>query len=159
MRYDFSDQSELFRIALEILEDYTIASWSVGGGTALSSLYYQHRMSYDIDIFVEDYGEIQRLLAFQEEIAHNLGIDSTYIQSSSTGITFILDDESHGLKLDFVYSPVLTEDPFTLKEVFGVPNVKAQTPWEIVAKKLMFREKATIRDFVDYVNESRLKLM
>jgi hypothetical protein len=150
MRYNFLEQSELFHIALEILEDYTIKSWSFGGGTALSSLYYQHRMSYDIDIFVEEYGEIQRLLAFGEEIAQNLGIDSNYIQSSPTGITFILDDESHGLKLDFVYSPALSEDPFVVKEVFGVSDVKAQTPQEIIAKKLKFREKATIRDFVDY---------
>jgi len=150
MRYDFSNQSELFHIAVEILEDYDIISWSFGGGTALSSLYYQHRMSYDIDIFVEEYGEIQRLIEFEEEIAHNLGIDNNYIQSSPTGITFVLDDESHGLKLDFVYSPALTNDPFLKKEVFGVSNIKAQTPQEIIAKKLKFREKATIRDFVDY---------
>ncbi|WP_353662636.1 nucleotidyl transferase AbiEii/AbiGii toxin family protein [Hydrogenimonas sp. SS33] len=150
MRYDFSEQSELFHIALAILEDYTIESWSFGGGTALSSLYYRHRMSYDIDIFVEEYGEIQRLLAFQEEIAGNLAIDSSHIQASPTGVTFILEDESHGLKLDFVYSPALTEDPFVVKEVFGVSDVKAQTPQEIIAKKLKFREKATIRDFVDY---------
>jgi len=150
MRYDFSDQSELFHIALQILEDYGITSWSFGGGTALSQLYYQHRMSYDIDIFVEEYGEIQRLIEFQEEIAGNLGIDGSYIQSSTTGVTFILDDDSHGLKLDFVYSPALTDDPFLKKKVFGVPNVKVQTHQEIIAKKLKFREKATIRDFVDY---------
>lgn len=134
MRYDFSAQSELFHIALEILEDYNISSWSFGGGTALSSLYYRHRMSYDIDIFVEEYGEIQRLLTFQEEIAHNLGVDSNHIQSSPTGVTFILDDESNGLKLDFVYSLALTEDPFVTKEVFGVPEVKAQTPRRLLLK-------------------------
>jgi len=29
-------------------------------------------------------------------------------------------------------------------------DVKVQTPQEIIAKKLKFREKATIRDFIDY---------
>ena len=160
MHYDFSDQSELFHIALDILEDYGITSWSFGGGTALSLLYYQHRMSYDIDIFLEDYSEMQRLIEFQEEIAENLGIDNNYIQSSTTGVTFILDNKSHGMKLDFVYSPALTNDAFGGKEVFGIRNVRVQTSQEILAKKLKFREKATIRDFVDYaIGQERDQIM
>jgi hypothetical protein len=68
-QFDFSSQAELFSIAVAILEDYNITAWSFGGGTALSLLCYQHRMSYDIDIFVEDYSEIQRLVDNQDEIA------------------------------------------------------------------------------------------
>ncbi|WP_457606269.1 nucleotidyl transferase AbiEii/AbiGii toxin family protein [Nitratifractor sp.] len=153
--YDFSSQSELFQIALEILEDYEINSWSLGGGTTLSVLHYQHRMSYDIDIFLEDYSEIQRILTFQNEIAANLGIDDTLIQASTTGITFILDDEGYGLKLDFVYSPALTQGAYEYKDIFGHSGVKVQTAKEIIAKKLKFREKATIRDFVDYAIAQR----
>jgi len=148
--YDFSSQSELFHIALEILEDYDIHSWSFGGGTALSMLYYQHRMSYDIDIFLEDYSEIQKIIRFQEEIACNLGIDPSLVQSSSTGVTFIIDDADYGLKLDFVYSEPLTKNPFIYTKVFGVDKIKVQTSKEIISKKLKYREKATIRDFVDY---------
>lgn len=48
--YDFSVQKQLFEIVYQILEDYDISDWSFGGGTALSYCYYQHRMSYDIDI-------------------------------------------------------------------------------------------------------------
>ena len=148
--FDFSDQARLFDIALEILEDYGITAWSLGGGTALSMLYYRHRLSYDIDIFIESFGEIQRILDHQEEIAANLGINHNAILSSPTGVTFVLDDEAHGLKLDFVYSPALTSKPFVQRDVFDHSNVRVQTPLEIVAKKLKFREKATIRDFVDY---------
>jgi len=54
----FNNALQLFRIALENLEDCNISSWLFGGGTVLSLLYYHHRMSYDIDIFVEEYGEI-----------------------------------------------------------------------------------------------------
>ncbi len=148
--FDFSDQARLFDIALEILEDYGITAWSLGGGTTLSMLYYRHRLSYDIDIFIESFGEIQRILDHQEEIAANLGIDRNAILSSPTGVTFVLDDEAHGLKLDFVYSPALTSEPFVQRDVFDHSNIRVQTPLEIVAKKLKFREKATIRDFVDY---------
>ena len=154
-KYDFSSQSELFQIALDILEDYKIKSWSFGGGTALSFLYYRHRMSYDIDIFVDDYSEIQKILAFQDEISANLGIDDSLIQTSTSGITFILDDEGYGLKLDFVYSPALTQHAYEHRDVFGHSGVKVQTAKEIIAKKLKFREKATIRDFVDYAVAER----
>jgi hypothetical protein len=148
--YNFSSQSELFQIALEILDDYDIKAWSFGGGTALSMLYYQHRMSYDIDIFLEDYSQMQKIIRSQEEIANNLGIDPLSVQSSSTGVTFIIDDTNYGLKMDFVYSEPLTKDPFSYTEVFGIDNVKVQTAKEIISKKLKYREKATIRDFVDY---------
>ena len=148
--FNFSDQAELFEIALAILEDYDITTWSLGGGTALSMLYYRHRLSYDIDIFIESFGEIQHVLEHQEEIAANLGIGRNAILSSPTGVTFVLDDEAHGLKLDFVYSPALTSKPFVQRDVFDHSDVRVQTPLEIVAKKLKFREKATIRDFVDY---------
>ncbi len=143
---DFSDQARLFDIALAILEDYDITTWSLGGGTALSMLYYRHRLSYDIDIFIESFGELQRILDHKEEIAANLCIDRKAILSSPTGVTFVLDDEAHGLKLDFVYSPPLTSKPFVQCDVFDHSDITVQTPLEIVAKKLKFREKATIRD-------------
>ena len=73
MAYNFSTQKELFHIAYQILQDYSVSDWSFGGGTALSSLYYGHRMSYDIDIFSEDYSGIQTIIAAQKEITQNLG--------------------------------------------------------------------------------------
>ena len=148
MNYDFSTQKKLFFIAYQILQDYSITNWSFGGGTALSSVYYNHRMSYDIDIFSEDYSLIQKIISAQKEITHNLGINELAVDVSSSSITFYLKEGS--LKLDFVYSPALTSNPYNYKSVFGFANIKVQTPQEIIAKKLKFREKATIRDFVDY---------
>jgi hypothetical protein len=157
-QYDFSTQKELFNISCQILSDYEIKDWSFGGGTALSILFYQHRMSYDIDIFSEDFSAIQRLIENKEEIAKNLGIDMIEVRSSNTGVTFGLDDG--GLKLDFVYSPALSSEPYVIKDVFGYTNIKVQTPLEIIAKKLKHREKATIRDFVDYaIVEERAQLL
>jgi len=150
VQYDFSTQEELFDISCQILNDYEISEWSFGGGTALSAFYYQHRMSYDIDIFSEDFSSISKLIQHKEEIAQNLGIPLLQVQSSPTGVTFILDTQENGLRLDFVYSPALTSNPYEIKDVFGYTDVKVQTPIEIIAKKLKHREKATIRDFVDY---------
>ena len=148
--YDFSTQQELFEIAYAILEDYNIDDWSFGGGTALSYCYYKHRMSYDIDIFSEDYSAIGRLVENKEEIAQNLGISLNQVESSPSGITFILEEDSHGLKLDFLYGSSLTLTPYVLKDVFGFKNIKVQTPLEILARKLKHREIVTIRDFVDF---------
>ena len=148
--YDFSTQKKLFEIAYAILEDYNIEEWSFGGGTALSYCYYKHRMSYDIDIFSEDYSAIGKLVENQEEIAKNLGISLTQIESSPSGITFILEEEGHGLKLDFLYGSSLTSTPYILKDVFGFIHIKIQTPLEILARKLKHREIITIRDFVDF---------
>ena len=136
MSYEFSSQAKLFSIALDILEDYNITDWSFGGGTALSYLYYSHRMSYDIDIFLEDFSSMQVIVEYQEEIARNLSIGKQYIKSSPMGVTFTLDANSLGLKLDFVYSPALTSNPYNDKTVFGFKEIKTQTPLEIIAKKL-----------------------
>jgi len=148
--YNFSTQKELFEIAYAILEDYNIKEWSFGGGTALSYCYYEHRMSYDIDIFSEDYSAIGRLVENQEEIAQNLGISLSQIESSPSGITFILEEQGHGLKLDFLYGSSLTSIAYSLKDIFGFTNIKIQTPLEILARKLKHREIITIRDFVDF---------
>jgi len=146
--YDFSTQKELFDISCQILSDYEIIDWSFGGGTALSAIFYQHRVSYDIDIFSEDFKSIDRLISNQEEIAKNLGIDMISVKSSTSGVTFGLDNGS--LKLDFIYSTALTKEPYIIKDIFDYSDIKVQTPIEIIAKKLKYREKATIRDFVDY---------
>jgi len=158
MVYDFSIQKELFSVAYQILQDYSISDWSFGGGTALSSIYYNHRMSYDIDIFLEDYSAIQKIISAQKEVCKNLGIDELAVDASFTGITFYLEGGS--LKLDFVYSPALTSNPYNYKTVFRFTDIKVQTPLEIIAKKLKFREKATIRDFVDYaISQEQDKIM
>ncbi len=148
--YDFSIQKQLFEIAYQILEDYEVTDWSFGGGTALSYCYYQHRMSYDIDIFLEDFSAITILLDNKDEIARNLGIPISLVKSSSSNLTFILKENDEGLKLDFLYGTALTSTPYCSKTIFGFQNITLQTPMEILARKLKHRETVTIRDFVDF---------
>ncbi|MEV9594034.1 nucleotidyl transferase AbiEii/AbiGii toxin family protein [Aliarcobacter butzleri] len=150
LAFSFDEQESLLKIAIEILEDYNVQSWSFGGGTALSVLYYNHRMSYDIDIFSEDFSGITSLIENQKEIAANLGISTSQIQASPSGITFIISQEKHQLKLDFLYSQPLTRTPYVTKNILGQENIKVQTAFEIIAKKLKYRYILTIRDFVDF---------
>jgi transcriptional regulator NrdR family protein len=148
--YDFSEQAALLEDAKYILEDYGIDEWSFGGGTALSCYYYNHRMSYDIDIFTEDRSSIQKLIDYKENICEGFGISIEDTEVSSSGITFILSDVEHQLKLDFVESGYLTSEPFIVANVLGLQNIKIQTPLEIVAKKIKHRKNITIRDCVDF---------
>lgn len=149
-KYDFSIQKQLFEIAYQILEDYDITKWSFGGGTALSYCYYQHRMSYDIDIFLEDFSAISILLDNKEEIAKNLGISINLVKSSTSHLTFILKENDEGLKLDFLYGTALTSTPYQSNDIFNFRDVNVQTPIEILARKLKHRNTLTIRDFVDF---------
>jgi hypothetical protein len=148
--YDFSEQAALLEDAKYILEDYGISEWSFGGGTALSCHYYNHRMSYDIDIFTEDRSSVQKLIDCKKAICEGFGISVDDTEVSNSGITFILSNVEHQLKLDFVESEYLTSEPFITADVLGLQNVRIQTPLEIVAKKIKYRKNITIRDCVDF---------
>jgi hypothetical protein len=147
---DFKEQEQLFAIATQILEDYNIKEWSLGGGTALAAAYLNHRKSFDIDIFTEHIGNIQTLIDNKSIIAESLNISHTAVQESPSGITFILDDEGSQLKLDFLFRSSLTEMPYNYVDIFGIKNIKIQTIEEILAKKLKYRENVTVRDYVDF---------
>lgn len=149
-KYDFTEQSNLFEDAVSMLKEYNIENWSFGGGTALSYCYYNHRMSYDIDIFTEDRSSVQRLIDCKEAICDSFGIPRENTEVSNSGITFILFDEEHEIKLDFVERYSLTNNPMLIKTVFGIENINVQTPLEIIAKKMKHRTNITIRDFVDF---------
>lgn len=154
--YCFDEQSRLLEIAIAIIEDYNISDWSFGGGTALSCAYYQHRMSYDIDIFSTDFSSISNLVSHKEEIANNLSISLEQVQSSPSGVTFILSEEEHQLKLDFLFSEQLSNESYINRDILGQTNISVQTPIEIISKKLKHREILTIRDFVDLAYAQRV---
>ena len=149
-KYNFEEQAELLQIAIQILEDYKIDEWSFGGGTALSTVYYNHRMSYDIDIFMEDFGSINTIKENYKEIATNLGISFDDVLISPSAVTFLLSSESHKLKIDFLYCKSLTPNPYIIKDILGQVNIRIQTIQEIISRKLRYRENITIRDFVDF---------
>ncbi len=157
-QYNFEEQKTVFNIALSIISDYGANEWSFGGGTALSACYWQHRMSYDIDIFTEDALFMEKLLANKQNIAKSLAISfENDVFCSEKNITFVLrgESENDGIKLDFLYTHPLTDQPYTHDKCFDNDDIKIQTPKEIIAKKLIRRENMTVRDFVDFFRFSQ----
>lgn len=123
------------------LDGFTIPRWTVGGGTVLM-FYYAQRRSKDIDIFVPDpqfLGYVNPCLGGRSE-----ALTPDYKDAADYVKLFLPEGE-----IDFVASPMLTENPFEQHEVLG-RNLLLETPVEIAAKKLWYRgDRATPRDLLD----------
>jgi hypothetical protein len=105
--------------------------WSFGGGTAMR-LFYDHRQSKDIDIFVTDPHVISGL--------------SPRLNDTTGLLTSAYNEQSNSLKLqfpegevDFIIAGKLVGDvPFAKREISG-RMVNVETPIEVVAKKCFYR--------------------
>ena len=132
----------LLELALPALDEIgSDVKWSLGGGTALA-LKIHHRISYDIDIFVEDAGHLRAL--------------SPNRNKASCAITDRWQEPGHYLKLeceegaiDFIVASRLTDlTPWLYK--FKNREIPVEEPAEILAKKLKYRGSRIIpRDIFD----------
>ena len=119
-------------------------SWTLGGGTALA-MYFQHRKSYDLDIFVTDVQYLGVLTPRKNPVAEQE--------------TDIYDEQANFVKLhfgkyeiDFIVAPTLTDIPPKTEEVFG-RNIEIDPPAEILAKKILYRaSQLKGRDIFDIVH-------
>lgn len=122
--------------AASIKED----QWAVGGGTVLAA-YYNHRLSKDIDIFINDAQYLAELSPrFNEECESALDYDemSNYISLSFP----------EG-KIDFIAAGQISGFKPHKGEFFG-KLVMLEDPVEIVGKKLYFRNNHILpRDLFD----------
>lgn len=104
--------------------------WTFGGGTVLM-LRYDHRLSFDIDLFVPDPQYLgfmtPRLSAVAEAITGDYVEQANYVR-------LVLDAG----EIDVVAAVNLTDEPFELWEIMG-RQVRVETAAEIVAKKLYHR--------------------
>ena len=117
------------------------AEWSLGGGTALA-LKIHHRISYDIDIFLEDAGHLRAL--------------SPARNAATRAIAESWQEPGHYLKLeraegaiDFIVAARLTDlAPWLYR--FKERDVPVEEPGEILAKKLKYRgSRLAARDIFD----------
>jgi len=134
---------ELFSLAYAMLKSAGIKSsqWSFGGGTALM-LYYGHRLSKDIDIFLSDAQLITYLTPRLNDFVSERIVDHTEM-SYFLKLT-ILSGE-----IDFILAPVLTKNPFTYEQ-YGSDYVRVETPEEIIIKKIFYKaEQLKGRDIFD----------
>ncbi|MGB9840460.1 nucleotidyl transferase AbiEii/AbiGii toxin family protein [Thermovenabulum sp.] len=132
----------LLKKAIDIIEKAGIAEdeWSFGGGSALT-VYYHHRESFDVDIFLKD---AQHLLLLTPRLNSYIEGIEDYNEMSN----FVKIKMSDG-EIDFILAPHLTRDWYIKREILN-HLIMMETPWEIVIKKLFYRpESLKVRDIVD----------
>ncbi|MDZ7695585.1 MAG: nucleotidyl transferase AbiEii/AbiGii toxin family protein [Deltaproteobacteria bacterium] len=128
-------------MALPVLSDLD-APWTLGGGTGLF-LSLRHRISYDIDIFMEDPRTLKRIAGDPRvrQISDNWQFPGNYLKLV----------RSEG-EIDFILASSITEDCFFAYDFKGL-SIRVETPSEIIAKKIRHRGHAvTIRDLFDFAS-------
>lgn len=139
---------ELFAQALRLLKGLPQTNppqrWTFGGGTVLM-LRHHHRLSKDIDLFVED---PQVLGYLNPRLSDNAeAITSDYVEAAEYIKLFLPQGE-----IDIVVSPSLTDNPWEEIEIFG-QAVLVETAAEIIAKKMYYRgNQAKGRDLFRFRN-------
>lgn len=138
---DFS----LLKTAVSLLKRENISddTWCWGGGTALK-LFFRHRDSRDVDIFVRDPQIIPYLSPRVNDYAEEV-CSGNYVEMSN-----FLKLKVQGREIDFIVAPNLTG---LLPERIKVKNliVPVDHPIETITKKFFYRaESLTVRDLVDY---------
>jgi hypothetical protein len=119
----------------------TMDNWSFGGGTVLMRR-HRHRLSKDVDIFVDDPQYLGYLTPRLNDKVESL---TTEYRESATHLKLIFPEG----EIDFVVSGTLTVAPTQPETLFG-RNVLVETSTEIVAKKIWYRgEFVTARDLFD----------
>ncbi len=148
-RWQGSRWYDLLPQAIGILDAAGHDQWTFGGGTALS-IWLDHRVSYDIDIFTR--GSLIHLTSqFCEETKRVLGASG---RSQFPG--YYLKLELADGEIDFLTPPPLTRDPargMTLDDIFtqaglsyagtdGDRIINVELPTEILARKILYRRHA-----------------
>jgi hypothetical protein len=137
----------LFRRALKIIAAATSNAgqpppWSFGGGTVLM-LRYRHRVSRDIDIFLDDPQWLGYLSPRLND--HAAALTGDYVeQSNFVKLTFAEGE------IDFIVAQSLTRIP-TRRQRVERHMVRVEQPAEIIAKKVFHRsESFKARDILDF---------
>jgi len=142
----FNAQIAALKIAWrEILHRIPPNIWSWGGGKVLALYYFNHRFSFDIDIFVRD-PQYFSFLSPKWYIDETDAFDADYSERAD----HIALKTAGGIKVDLILAPILIDDssPNTLLDTgfqFHVDTVR-----EIITAKLKYRRNDNnARDIFD----------
>jgi len=150
-----SHWDQLFRIACSLIDQVNrdqpiIQNWTLGGGTALM-LQIGHRVSFDIDIFLDN----PQQLGFLDLSKNSFQFELEPSAFAGDGARFMKIAFENVGEIDFVASPILTQNGFSSKDILG-RIIPVETPAEIIAKKIFYRgASATPRDIFDIAAASR----
>jgi len=151
--YDFQLQAEMLDISLALLKERGIkADYALGGGTALSAYYWQHRFSTDIDIFIHN-GTAEDLKKIDPRKT------SPAIKAQLAKIKYTGDLKKHPVYTELAIDQDSKMQFFVVKDHTAVPysevtlwgkNIFVESVEEIISKKVYYRcEDANARDLFD----------
>ena len=138
-KWPISQWERLLGLALPVLSDLETC-WTLGGGTGLF-LSLNHRVSYDIDIFLEDPRALKRIAGDPriKRISDDWQFPGNYLK--------LIRQEG---EIDFILASNITENPFFVYNFKGA-QINVETPAEIIAKKIRYRGSSfAIRDIFDF---------
>lgn len=117
--------------------------WTFGGGTALAVL-YEHRISYDVDIFIPDADVLTALSPNRNPATRALLGEHGY-QFPGNYLKLELEQG----EIDFVVGGRRTNEATQPWEFEG-RTILIDTPWEAAIKKIFYRPSAfKVRDIFD----------
>ena len=143
-KWQISDWQNLLREAIKLLDTLKEQpKWTFGGGTALA-VFYGHRISYDIDIFLSDTDAITALSPHKNAATKALLAGRGY-QFPGNYLKLELDQG----EIDFISGGRRTDDPTEPWEFEG-RSILIETPWEAGIKKIFYRPSTfKLRDVFD----------
>ncbi len=143
-KWQTSDWQSLLRNAIKLLDTLKEQpKWTFGGGTALA-VFYDHRISNDIDIFLSDLDAITALSPAKNAATKALLAGHGY-QFPGNYLKLELDQG----EIDFISGGRRTDDPTEPWEFEG-RAILIETPWEAAIRKIFYRSSTfKIRDVFD----------
>ena len=119
-----------------------------GGGTALAIYYYQHRLSFDIDLFVTDMQVLNYLSPKHWIDETNNFNNNTYIDLSHH---IRVLEKKNNIKIDILVSQSSTSNYLVddSKKLFN-ETIYVESIEDIIAKKIVYRRNDNLtRDIID----------
>jgi len=143
-RWPTSNWQGLLRDAIGLLDTLKDApTWTFGGGTALA-VFYGHRISYDIDIFLSNADAVTDLSPARNPATKTLLGEHGYQFPGN----YLKLELGRG-EIDFILAGRRTDDPTQPYEFEG-RTILIETPWEAAIKKVFYRSSTfKVRDVFD----------
>ncbi len=151
--------------ALNILKD-RLSGFYLAGGTGLSLFYYQHRESFDLDFFTQDFSrvKINRLMKELSDLIKldiELSVEKAQEDRAKVMVYLLKADRELSLKIDFIEDmfklikepniingvPVLSLEDIYLRKIYAVSGVSQELDSTGRGKIVGGRQEA--KDFFD----------
>ncbi len=144
-KWQTSHWQRLLRDTITIIQSTeSPPAWQFGGGTALA-VQLNHRISYDIDAFVDSSNAIRDLTPNRNPITKRILGDGKYEYPGS----YLKLCFEHG-EIDFIVASSKTSNP-TFKWIFEGAEIDIERPCEIIIKKIFYRPSSfKTRDIFDF---------